>query len=87
MAHSDRIEHRNPAESANRPAQPENPDRPTFRLTVTIAPGTSAPLILELINAIKGQPEVADVRWDFTNDDDCALRDKLMTLVMGAAPL
>jgi hypothetical protein len=38
MARSDRVEHPNPADSANRPVQPENPDRPVFRLTVMLKP-------------------------------------------------
>jgi hypothetical protein len=91
MARSDRVEHPNPADSANRPVQPENPDRPVFRLTVMLKPGTSAPLVLELINAIKGQPEVADVSWDFAATEkyqaDCELRDRLITLLGQISPL
>jgi hypothetical protein len=35
----------------------------TIRLTVTLTPGTSAALVVELMNAIRGRPGVADVVW------------------------
>jgi hypothetical protein len=42
----------------------KSPDEsPIVSLTVTLAPGTSVALVIELMHAIKGQPEVADIKW------------------------
>jgi hypothetical protein len=39
-------------------------ESPIVTLTVTLAPGTSVALVVELMHAIRGQPEVADVKWN-----------------------
>jgi hypothetical protein len=65
--------------------------RPIIRLTVTLKRYVTAPLAIELINAIKGQPEVADVSWDFADTEayraDCELRDEIMSLLQRVSPL
>jgi hypothetical protein len=38
-------------------------DESPIVLTVTLVPGTSVALVVELMHAIRGQPEVADVKW------------------------
>jgi hypothetical protein len=66
----------------------------TVRLTVTVTPGTSVALVIELMKSIRAQPAVQDVTWEVPpvpgrqeRPADWQFCDQIMWLIEQVAPV